>query len=37
MSDQPGVLIFFDLEGSIQMLDREERGDLLTAILAYGR
>ena len=37
MSDQPGVLIFFDMEESIQLLDREERGDLLTAILAYGR
>lgn len=36
MKQRPGVMIYFDIRGVLNMLSMEERGSILTAMLVYG-
>lgn len=35
MAERPGVMLYFDIEPGLKMLDDPQRGQLLTAILEY--
>lgn len=35
MADRPGVLVYFEIEPALQLLNNEQRGMLFTAILDY--
>ena len=35
MAERPGVMLYFDIEPGLKMLDNTQRGQLLTAIMEY--
>lgn len=37
MAEKPGVMLYFDMAESLKFLSREDKGDLLDAIMDYGR